>query len=136
AGDADYAAYRARLERDPAERAALADMLLITITEFFRDPEAWDAMRREVVPALAARAREGHEVRVWCAGCGTGEEAYSVALLLLEELGEELHARVRILATDAQAGPLAKAREGVYAPPAVASVDALRRARFFEIDQG
>src|SRR5581483_12424974 len=80
AGDADYAAYRARLERDPAERAALADMLLITITEFFRDPEAWDAMRREVVPALAARAREGHEVRVWCAGCGTGEEAYSVAL--------------------------------------------------------
>ncbi|MEA3200233.1 MAG: two-component system, chemotaxis family, CheB/CheR fusion protein [Thermoplasmata archaeon] len=127
-GEHDLAAYLRKVRADPAERAMLAKHLLITVTQFFRDADAWGALRRDVVARLVAR---GGPIRVWCAGCGSGEEAYSVALLFAEALGDEDARRVSILATDVDEEALERGRAAAYPPPAVASVDAARRARFF-----
>lgn len=109
----DYVTY---LETHPAEVGELVDALLINVTKFFRDEGAWDYLRTDVLPDLIARARNnGTQLRLWSAGCATGEEAYSLAILLVELLGAELPQwSIKIFATDVDHQAVAFARLGIY----------------------
>ncbi len=120
------------LTRDPAEAAALRDDLLISVTSFFRDPEAWRVLQEQVLRPMIARTDVHAALRVWVPGCATGEEAYSIAMLLIEE--REAAAKscpIQIFASDVDAGALEVGRAGLYPGSIVADVPAHRRRRFF-----
>ena len=134
AGVATLRGYHDLVQRDAAERAALVKSLLLPVTEFFRDPPAWDALAREVLPGLVERARAGETIRVWCAGCASGEEAYTVAIALAE--GGAPPGRVEILGTDLDPDSVRRAAAGTYDAARMQNVDAARRARFFRADAG
>ncbi|HMA33890.1 MAG TPA: CheR family methyltransferase [Chloroflexia bacterium] len=129
----DLAGYQAYLDTHPAEYAQLVRTCLIKVTEFLRDPELFARLRAEILPRLtAASAARDHELRLWSAGCATGEEAYSLAILLCELLGEELpRFDVRIFATDLDAEAIAFARHGVYPAASIKGVPADLLARYF-----
>lgn len=112
----DLAAYRAYLDRHPAEWQALDAMCRITISRFYRDWAVFDALRREHLPALAGRARaEGRPLRCWSAGCASGEEPYTLSLILHLELAPRLPGlQWTITATDADAHMLERARQACY----------------------
>ena len=129
----ELSAYLDVLREDPVEVDKLADDLLITVTSFFRDPEAFDALSKDVLPRLFRDKGAGDSVRVWSVGCATGEEAYSLAMLLLEEA--ERHRappRLQVFATDLHAASLARARDGIYTQDIEADVSPERLKRFFE----
>lgn len=124
--------YIARLQFDLKEIECLFNDLLIGVTQFFRDPEAFDALAQKVIPQLFKRPPSAGAVRVWISGCATGEEAYSIAILLTEEaekLGVDLNAT--IFATDLDAEALAIARKGEYPIQALEDVSPERVSRFF-----
>lgn len=123
--------YQDHLEVHPDEFARLFDSMLINVTSFFRDPDAWDYLRTDVVPGLLSHSRG--PIRVWSAGCATGEEAYSTAIVLAEALGlDEFRERVKIYATDIDEAALATARAAVYPERATGGVSAERRQEWFE----
>lgn len=129
----DFAAYIEHLESHPAEFAGLLDTLLINVTAFFRDDLPWEYMRTEVVPRILERKGPTDPIRVWCAGCATGEEAYSLAIVFVEALGEDsFRDRVKIYATDLDDGALARARQGTYTEASVSALPAPTIDRFFE----
>jgi two-component system, chemotaxis family, CheB/CheR fusion protein len=132
-----FAEYLDYLEVHPEEFEALFDALLINVTEFFRDPPAWEHLRESVLPEVLAAKEDDEPVRVWSAGCATGQEAYSVAMLLVEALGDETYReRVKIYATDIDEQALTDARQAVYTPKEVEAVPADLRERYFErVDQ-
>src|SRR5664280_1928555 len=132
---ADYAAY---LESDPEEYARLVNSLLIKVTEFFRDPKVFDYLREHALPELIAEARrDQREIRIWSAGCSTGEEAYSAAITVAEALGEETEwPDIRIFATDIDREAIAFARRGIYPPAALKSLPAGARDRYFVKSNG
>jgi two-component system CheB/CheR fusion protein len=113
--DMQLGEYLRRVEEDPREAEALAGEMLISVTQFIRDPEAFDALSREVAPALLERAAH-RPVRVWVPGCATGEEAYSIAILLREEARRRGQAipSLQVFATDVDEVALAVARRGRY----------------------
>jgi two-component system, chemotaxis family, CheB/CheR fusion protein len=124
--------YRESLNRDPGELAALYQDFLIRVTEFFRDPTAFDALRHYVLPALCEGRSPKQPIRVWVSGCATGEEVYSVAIALLEYLGDGLPPlKIQIFGTDVSEAALQKARAGVYHVNALHEVSAERLERFF-----
>ncbi|HEX4607703.1 MAG TPA: chemotaxis protein CheB [Urbifossiella sp.] len=130
-GVGEYLAY---LADHPDEVVVLVGDLLIGVTRFFRDPEAFAVLEAEVVPAVLRGKPPGADVRVWVPGCATGEEAYSVAMLFLERAGADpgRAGRVQVFATDMDVDALAAARAGVYPEAALAeSVSPARRDRFF-----
>jgi len=134
-GQADLAAYLHYLEQHPAEsRALLADML-IGVTNFFRDREAFEALERHVLPQLACErdpADGADEIRVWSAGCSTGEEAYSLAMLVCEQLAlEQRTSKVQVFATDLDERAIAIARSGSYSEAIVTDVPPSRLRQFF-----
>ncbi|MHB8604692.1 MAG: CheR family methyltransferase, partial [Thermoplasmatota archaeon] len=129
AGLANVREYHEVVLRDAEEREALARSLLLPVTEFFRDPWAWDALKADVLPTLVARAKAGRTVRVWSAGCASGEEAYSMAIAL-EGGGAPLE-RVEILGTDLDGASIRLAQEGVYGAAHMVNVTAFERARDF-----
>jgi two-component system CheB/CheR fusion protein len=132
-GTTDYVAYVDRLEVDPDEFAALFDTLLINVTGFYRDPQTWDYLAEEIVPKLLADTGEAGSIRVWCAGCATGEETYTLAIVLAEALGERAFSeRVKIYATDADDNALMQARAAVYSAKQVEAVPPDLLARYFE----
>src|SRR4051812_47948719 len=88
-GIESYADYSDYLEVHPDEFGILFNTILINVTEFFRDPAAWEVIRETVIPRVLAGKRSFDPVRVWSAGCATGQEAYTVSMLLAESLGEE-----------------------------------------------
>ncbi|MRR33411.1 PAS domain S-box protein [bacterium] len=107
--------YIALLEQTPREAEALAREILIGVTRFFRDPEAFETLRNEVIPRLFAGRDPDDQVRIWHACCSTGEEAYSVAMLVREHLDREArNARVQIFATDIDEAAVAQGRSGFY----------------------
>ncbi|MFW6093249.1 MAG: CheR family methyltransferase [Pseudomonadota bacterium] len=128
-GIEDWDDYAARLADDPDELEALYYDVLIGVTEFFRDPPVWDELAGELPALLADRDAPG--ARVWVAGCGTGEEAYSLAMLLHEQLPARSHSKIQIYATDLNEHTLAVARRGIYPPEAVENVTEGRRQRYF-----
>jgi len=125
----DYVLY---LQQDQEEAQALFRDLLIGVTNFFRDPEAFAALQEQVIPRLFADKPTGAAVRVWVCGCSTGEEAYSIAILL-HEYQETLQQtyRVQVFATDLDARAIAQARLGVYPASIAADLSAERLGRYF-----
>jgi two-component system, chemotaxis family, CheB/CheR fusion protein len=130
-GVATPADYQDYLEVNPHEFAELFDTILINVTSFFRDPAAWAYLAEEAIPPLLASGTD--PIRVWCAGCATGEEAYTVAIVLAEALGEnQFKERVKIYATDADEGALQHARQATYSPQALKGVPQELLTRYFE----
>jgi len=123
------------LQQNPAEGEALFRDLLIGVTSFFRDPEAFTALEEKVIQQLFAGKPAGATIRVWSPGCSTGEEAYSLAILLQERL-EELKQTftVQVFATDIDSRAIDVARVGVYPAGIAADVTPERLARFFSHD--
>jgi two-component system, chemotaxis family, CheB/CheR fusion protein len=121
------------LQVDPDEFTALFDTILINVTGFFRDPAVWDALATEYLPRLL-EARPGDEpIRLWSAGCASGEEAYTLAMLLGEALGiETARRRVKIYGTDVDEAALTVARHANYSAKAVAAIPEPLLERYFE----
>ena len=128
--------YVAYLLKNPKEVEALFHDLLINVTRFFRDPDAFAALEHEVIPRLFEEHPEGLPVRVWVPGCSTGEEAYSIAMLLAEQM-ESLHRSypVQVFATDIDNRAIAVARAGIYPATIAADVSPQRLARFFSAER-
>jgi two-component system CheB/CheR fusion protein len=128
---ASVRAYAALLEADPEETRRLADDLTINVTSFFRDDGPFRTLDELVIPdVLKRRGEEG--VRVWVPGCSSGEEAYSIAMLLCEHVGEPpRRPQTKIFATDIDASALAEARRGLYTSAVERQVSPERLARFF-----
>ncbi|HVL58065.1 MAG TPA: chemotaxis protein CheB [Burkholderiaceae bacterium] len=128
-------AYASYLRDNRSEARALLKDLLISVTSFFRDPQAWVALERDVLPRLFADRGPADHLRVWVAGCATGEEAYSVAMLLSELAPDPISGpALQIFATDIDETALAKARAGLYSLPDVADLSPERLRRFFVKD--
>lgn len=129
--------YFSRLQTDQDELAALANDFLITVTSFFRDREIFTYVEQQVMPELFRHKVAGDQVRVWSVGCATGEEAYSLAMLLVEEA--ERHAlplQIQVFASDLHAHSLRKAREGLYPGDIETDVSPERLRRFFRKENG
>ncbi len=123
------------LQQTPDETNALFKDLLIGVTRFFRDSEAFAALEQTVVPELFEGARNGGAIRVWSPGCSTGEEAYSVAILLQEAMERSgLSLSLQVFATDIDSEAIAVARSGVFPSSVVADISQERLARFFTAD--
>ena len=120
------------LQQTPAEVEALFRDMLIGVTHFFRDPEAFQVLEDQVIPKIFAHKSPGAVIRVWTTGCSTGEEAYSIAILLVERM-EALKASftVQLFATDIDSQAIATARSGVYPASIAADLSPERLARFF-----
>jgi two-component system CheB/CheR fusion protein len=133
----DLPAYARFLRQHPGEAVALLKELLISVTQFFRDPAAFAALEKHVVTRLIAGKNGRASARVWVAGCASGEEAYSVAMLFMEramELPQE--PAIQIFATDLDEAAVACAREGFYTDADVADVPIDRLRRFFTREPG
>jgi len=130
-------AYRDYLQATPAEARLLLADLLIGVTNFFRDPRSFDALERQVVPNLFAGKGPADRLRVWVAGCSTGEEAYSVAILLLEHAARLPNPpSIQIFATDIDDAAIATARDGSYSEAIAADVTPARLRQFFSKEPG
>lgn len=130
----DYTRY---LQRNPDEYSRLINSFLIKVTEFFRDPELFEHLREQVLPAAIDEGRERRELRIWSAGCATGEEAYSLAILLTELLGDEIETfNARIFATDLDGDAVAFARRGIYPSTALADLPPEMIERYFTRTDG
>ena len=125
-------AYLELLGRKKEEARALADDLLITVTEFFRDAETFVQIEKEVIAQLFDGKQSEDQVRIWSVGCSTGEEAYSLAMLLLEEASRRQDTpRLQVFASDLQEAALNRAREGLYPESIHEYVSPERLERFF-----
>jgi two-component system CheB/CheR fusion protein len=131
-GLADSKAYLERLRREPAELEQLYQELMIGVTGFFRDDEAFEELRERVIEPLVQRHHGEAPLRVWVPGCAAGQEAYSVAMLLLEAFSAGGRAtNLQVFATDIDEAALEHARHGIYAETAMQGLDDERRKRFF-----
>lgn len=120
-----YNAYQDYLEVDPNEFIELFNTILINVTAFFREPQAWEYISREIIPRIIASKHRSKAIRVWSAGCASGEETYTIAILLAEALGmEEYTARVKVFATDVDVDALNTARQAAYSVKEVQKVPA------------
>jgi two-component system CheB/CheR fusion protein len=129
--------YEDLLHDDPAELEALIRDIPIHVTEFFRDPEAWTVLAREVIAPLVQNHCEDRPLRIWTPACSSGEEAYSVAMLLAEEASQaEKPVDFQLFATDASFEIIARASRGIFSPAAVESISPERRTRFFYAADG
>jgi two-component system CheB/CheR fusion protein len=124
--------YLERLEQDSSEAPHLFQEMLVGVTSFFRDPSAFDAVAEQVLPGLLAGKAANDRVRLWVVGCATGEEVYSLAILLSEQLAVGRDApKVQIFATDLDERSLQVARQGIYPESIRQTVSAERLERFF-----
>ena len=130
----DYLDY---LEVHPEEFEQLFNTVLINVTSFFRDPPAWEFLVQHAVPKIVASKRADEPIRVWCAGCASGEEAYSVAIVFAEALGLDAACeRVKVYATDIDEEALNVARLATYSAKDMQTVDAGLREKYFESQDG
>lgn len=133
----DLPTYVERLQEQPEEVRALAEDLLITVTRFFRDAEVFERLQRVEMPRLFAGKSPADSVRVWSVGCATGEEAYSLAMLLVEEAEKQDDPpRIQVFASDLHSRSLEKAREGFYPNEIATDVGPERLQRFFQREAG
>jgi two-component system, chemotaxis family, CheB/CheR fusion protein len=136
-GVGSYGQYVDRLRGDPDEFAALFDAILLSVTGFFRDEPTWEYLATDVVPEIVEARPGDAPLRVWCAGCASGEEAYTVAMVFATVLGERaFRERVKVYATDVDPSALDQARHGAYAARDVEGVPREALDRFFERDDG
>ncbi|MGO9887381.1 MAG: CheR family methyltransferase, partial [Solirubrobacteraceae bacterium] len=121
------------LELHSEEFPELFNTLLINTTGFFRDPQTWDYVDAQIVPQLLAARAPDSPIRVWCAGCASGEEPYTVAMVLARVMGDAgFRERVKIYATDVDEDALDQARHGAYLPRQIEDVPPDALERFFE----
>ncbi|MHC1742184.1 MAG: chemotaxis protein CheB [Syntrophobacteraceae bacterium] len=126
---ADYCRF---LQRNTDEAHDLFKELLIGVTQFFRDPAAFDALREKVIPRILERKSDGTPVRVWVPGCSSGEEALSLAMMFVEGMEERgQHHEMQIFATDLDPGAIVRARKAEYSESIAADVSEARLKRFF-----
>ncbi len=131
----DYVSF---LRQNNAELAALQQDMLINVTNFFREPQAFNALKKTAFPAIIAGTAASAPIRLWVPGCSTGEEAYSLAMVLLEYLAENnVDRRIQIFATDINESVIDRARVGIYPKTIAGDISPARLSRFFvEVDQG
>lgn len=138
-GLAGWAQYGRHLDAEPAEYEKLKDRITVNVTEFFRDADVYDYLGSEILPMLR-KGRDGEgcrELRVWSAGCSSGEEPYSLAILYAELCGSlPGEPPLRLMASDLDAAILARARRGCYPPSAVARMSPALRDRYFTGSSG
>ncbi len=128
----DLRSYSDYLKQNPEEISSLLKDLLISVTNFFRDPVAFQTLEKEVLPALLQNQTEKKSIRIWSAGCATGEEAYSIAMMCAEQTsGLDESPKIQIFATDIDEDAILQAREGVYTLNDAADVSPERLNRFF-----
>ncbi|MDB5742627.1 MAG: signal transduction histidine kinase with CheB and CheR [Polaromonas sp.] len=132
----DLAAYRDFLRDHPAEAKPLLQDMLISVTNFFRDRYAFEALESAVLPTLMVDRPQDEPFRAWVVGCATGEEAYSIAMLLREQLdAHRSSAEMQVFATDIDEGAISVGRNGKYQPFVKADVSPGRLHRFFTLEQ-
>lgn len=130
----DYVDY---LEVHPEEFGQLFNTILINVTDFFRDPPSWEVLQAEIIPQILQAKRNGEPIRVWSAGCATGQEAYTLAMVFAEAVGTRaFQDRVKIYATDADEDALAQARTASYSAKEVQSIPANLLEKYFEKNNG
>ncbi len=128
-----YSDYSNYLKENSEEFNYLFSLIEINFTSFFRDAQVWDYIATQVIPHIIASKSEQEPIRIWSAGCASGEETYSLAILLAEALGiEEFQARVKIFATDVDNDALQQARMGKYSFNTVASIPPTRLNNYFK----
>jgi two-component system CheB/CheR fusion protein len=124
------------LRSDPNELSLLAKDLLINVTSFFRDPLVFDLLATKIIPGLVQNHAPDKPMRIWIAGCSTGEETYSLAMLFREEISAaNLGIKLQVFASDVDPDAIASAREGLYPASIEADVSAERIARFFSKEE-
>jgi two-component system CheB/CheR fusion protein len=132
-GIESYGDYQDHLEVNPGEFTDLFNTILINVTDFFRDKQAWDYLSASIVPQLLESTPDPQPIRVWCAACASGEEAYTVAMVLAEAMGvDEFRRRVKVYATDVDEEALTQARHAVYPSDVLKSVPKDLAERYFE----
>jgi two-component system CheB/CheR fusion protein len=130
----DIDMYVEQLRGDPRELSSLYEDLLIGVTRFFRDDDAFQILEQRIIPDLAERAKTDEQIRVWVPGCATGQEAYSIAILLHEALSaRQRPINLKILATDVHKASLEVASTGLYSEEQVAGISSERLARYFTL---
>lgn len=135
-GIAGFEEYQDYLQVHPAEFAALFNTILINVTAFLRDPDAWQTLADEVVPALLEQLGD-QPIRLWSAGCAAGQEAYSLAIVFAEMLGiEEFRSRAKIYATDVDEEALTYARLATYTERELTGLTQPYREKYFEANAG
>ena len=128
-----FGAYEDLLKNDGDEFSQLFNTILINVTSFFRDEVSWDFLGEQIVPTMLETKDPAEPIRVWSTGCASGEEAYTLAIVLSEALGEEaFRARVKIYATDVDEEALTQGRHAAYDAKAVEPVPAALREKYFE----
>src|SRR4051812_34688 len=131
-GVEDYGGYVDHLEGDQNEFPELFDTILINVTGFFRDTHAWEYLSEEIVPQLLQRLDGDDPIRVWCAGCASGEETYTLAMVLAEAVGVEAYLRrVKIYATEVDEDALNRARQATYTARDVEAIPSPLLERYF-----
>ena len=135
-GTDSFEDYQDILQLQPSEFTALFNTILINVTSFFRDPEAWEQLRTEILPQLSKASGTGGQVRVWSAGCAAGQEAYTIAMLLHEEMGSGFRERVKIYATDVDEDALNYARQASYTEREMRGLPDSYRERYFDLVNG
>jgi two-component system CheB/CheR fusion protein len=130
--------YAKFLEKHPKETEELCQDLLIPVTSFFRDLEAFEGLKNKVFPAILKDKSSKGSIRIWAPGCSTGEETYSLAILLVEFLGDRTSSyQIQLFGTDANERGIEKARSGIYAERIAQEVSPERLRRFFtKVDEG
>jgi len=125
-------AYLQYLRRHRDEVEALFNDVLINVTSFFREPDSFEALKTVAFPAIMAQKDANVPIRIWVPGCSTGEEVYSIAIILLESLGEKApNTQIQIFATDLSEGIISKARAGIYPESVALDISSERLRRFF-----
>jgi two-component system, chemotaxis family, CheB/CheR fusion protein len=129
----DMDRYLELLQSDNRELDLLAKDLLINVTSFFRDPKVFDLLAKEIIPDLIRRQASDQPLRIWIAGCSTGEEAYSLVMLFREQItAAKCNVKLQVFASDVDPDAVAGAREGLYPEAIEADVSTARLARFFK----
>jgi two-component system, chemotaxis family, CheB/CheR fusion protein len=134
-GTDSFEEYQDVLQLQPSEFTALFNTILINVTSFFRDPEAWEHLRTEILPQVLEASSSG-QLRVWSAGCSAGQEPYTIAMLLHEEMGSGFRDRVKIYATDVDEDALNCARQASYTEREMRGLPESYRERYFDLVNG
>jgi two-component system, chemotaxis family, CheB/CheR fusion protein len=132
-GVTTYNEYLDYLQVDPQEHNNLFNSLMLNVTAFFRDRPAWDCLSAEIIPQIISQKEEFDSIRLWSAGCASGEEAYSLAMLLAEALGiQQFCQRVKIYATDLDEEAIAKGRQALYTAQSIEAISPAWQSKYFE----
>ena len=136
-GIGNYQDYLDHLQQQPDEAIQLLNTIFVNFTGFFRDRPVWNYLANQIIPQIIANKAANQPIRVWSAGCASGEETYSLAMLLIEALGvEQFQQRVRIYGTDIDSDAILQARQGRYPVHAVEAIPVDLQEQYFERKAG